>query len=45
MEDEPIRWFNVNDIIDKPSIPMAGDGNARYYVEASLREIKGYGRN
>jgi len=40
MEDEPIAWFPVEQIIkDYDVIPLAGEGNVRYFVEASLNAI------
>lgn len=40
IEDEPLDWYKIRDIFRDHVTPLAGEGNVKYFIEASLNAVK-----
>lgn len=41
MEDEPVAWYDVDNIVDPRTLfpPLAGDGNLKYFIQQARKVV------
>jgi hypothetical protein len=37
---EPIAWYKIHDVFRDHVGPLAGEGNAKYFIEASMNLLR-----
>jgi hypothetical protein len=37
---EPIAWYKIRDVFRDHVTPLAGEGNAKYFIEASMNLLR-----
>jgi ADP-ribose pyrophosphatase YjhB (NUDIX family) len=40
MEAEPIAWYKIRDVFRDHVTPLAGEGNVKYFIEASINLLR-----